>query len=248
MIKLLKLSEIDSTNNFAKKLISLYPLDELNNMVICAHKQTHGRGVGNNKWLSEPYKNLTFSIIHLPHYLNLNEIFFLSKTISIALIDYLKSHNVPAYIKWPNDIIVNNKKISGILIENSIAKQKIKYSIIGIGLNINQTQFPPQINATSLALATGKNYNLSEEFNILLEKIFFWLNQLENKNFSKINKIYFENLYLLNKISLFKEKEHIFEGKIIGVDNYGRLIIDIPSQKKQKIYSQKQIQYVQKAI
>ncbi len=246
MVNLLKISEIDSTNDFAKKLLSFYPLEELNNTVICAQVQTKGRGVGTNKWISEPYKNLTFSIIHCPDYLLLEQVFYLSKAVSVAIAEFLYSQGIKAEIKWPNDILCLAKKCAGILIENSISAihKKIKYSVIGIGLNVNQTDFPENINAISMKNVTGKDYDLNYVLEKLLESIFYWFDHLKQRRFDIIDAQYFSRLYMFDRPGLFRSNGHIFRGKIKGVDQYGRLILEIPQENSLKLFRQKEIEFL----
>ncbi len=245
MVNILKLREIDSTNNFAKQLVKLYTAEELNNTVVCAQAQTNGRGTGNNKWISEPGKNLTFSIIHIPSYLYIDELFYLSKAISLAITTFLESHEIECAIKWPNDILVGTEKIAGILIENSIAGTKIRYSIIGIGLNVNQTQFPPGINATSMKLITGKEYDLNTVLTQLLEKIYFWLEKLQQSKFDIIDNEYLKRLYLYKQQARFKKNGEYIDGIIVGVDQFGRLLLDVPQRNALYSFNQKEIELVQ---
>ncbi len=242
MLKIIKLKKIDSTNDFAKRLFEYFNIDELNKTVICAQEQTNGRGTGNNKWISEPRKNLTFSIIYQPKNLALDEIFYLSKAVSCGIVDYLKALNIPAQIKWPNDIYVYDKKICGILIENAILGHRIHYSIIGIGLNVNQTNFDASLNATSIKLILNKEINLTWALNQLLDKIFHWLELLEQNHFDKIDQFYSNHLYLLGQKAAFKRDGHILNGKIIGVDQFGRLVLQTANTKDFQTFTQKEIE------
>ena len=242
MYKIIKLKKIDSTNNFAKLLFEYYKLEELDRTVICTQQQTNGRGTGNNKWISEPGKNLTFSIIYAPQNLPLDQIFYLSKTISCGIVDFLQMLGIKAKIKWPNDIYVNDKKICGILIENSILGHRIHYSIIGIGLNVNQTHFPGDLNATSIKLILNQEIELSWALEQLLDKIFYWLDTLEQNKFDQIDQFYLDHLYLLGKKAAFRRDGHILDAKIIGVDNFGRLILQTSDTQSYQTFNQKEIE------
>jgi len=246
MIKYLKLKEINSTNDYARRLLEIYSINEINNTVICTHTQTDGRGVGKNKWYSEPGKNLTFSLIHSPDYLPLEVIFYLSKAVSCSIVDFLEKNNIETKIKWPNDIICKNKKCAGILIENIISSihREIKASIIGIGLNVNQIVFPLDLNATSMSLLTSKFYDLSYLLNELVEKIYKWLEILEKKDFYTIDKFYLLHLFSFNKENLFRSGNKFFKGTIRGVDQYGRLILELSEKKLQKLFWQKEIEFL----
>jgi len=148
---------LDSTNNEAKRELSR--LDNLS--VVAAVKQTAGRGRGSHTWTSKPGENLTFSIIlKLPvTFLDAQEAARIMQLCSVSLCELLEGEGVKPRIKWPNDIWVADKKIAGILIENSFSKGYVVSSIIGIGLNLNQKEFDPLLpNPSSLALLTGKYY------------------------------------------------------------------------------------------
>ncbi len=246
MVSYLKLKEIDSTSDFAHRLLNMYSPYELNNTVIFAQYQTKGRGVGNNKWHSARGKNLTFSIIHCPDYLLIEQTFYLSKTISCAIVDFLESLGIDARIKWPNDIICYDSKCAGILIENTVSSvhKKIKSSVIGVGLNVNQTKFPEDLNAISIKLVTGRQYDLGYLLEKVVDKIFMWLETLKDRKFDVIDSFYFVHLYLFNKLTRFRSDDQEFEGKIQGVDQYGRLILEIPEQNSLKLFWQKEIEFL----
>ena len=159
------LDQIDSTNDEAARRIS-----ELDNLsVLSARTQSAGRGQRQNMWLSEPEANLTFSIIlKLSDFMAKDQI-AISAVTAISIVELLSKYNIPAEIKWPNDIYVGNDKISGILIEHSIKGRKISHSIIGIGLNINQCNFDVSIpNPTSMVQYLR---NLDNKFATNEEKI-----------------------------------------------------------------------------
>ena len=149
------LDTIDSTNSEA-----LRRLPELaGGTVLAAREQTEGRGQRGNTWFTEPGKNLTFSIVLKQLPLQAARSVRLNYLTSVAVASFLESHGVKAAIKWPNDIYVEGRKICGMLIENTLGPGgQVMASVIGIGINMNQTAFPQLANATSLALCTGKEY------------------------------------------------------------------------------------------
>ncbi|MBN2519277.1 MAG: biotin--[acetyl-CoA-carboxylase] ligase [Bacteroidales bacterium] len=222
---LIHLESIDSTNNYANKLVKEKEIQE--GTIIWANHQISGRGHGSNYWESEPGKNLTFSIIYHPDFLHIDDHFYISRFISLGLTDFLEKEIENVSIKWPNDIFVENKKIAGILIENTIIKDKITTSIIGIGLNVNQNKFTSDApNPVSLSQIMNKEYDLNK----LLESVIHYIDKryLELKSNEKkgIFLDYLEKLYKLNCYSQFKLKEKYFEGKIIGTTAKGKLIIE----------------------
>ncbi|MBO6044736.1 MAG: biotin--[acetyl-CoA-carboxylase] ligase [Bacteroidales bacterium] len=156
---------VESTNDEARRLIS-----ELDNLsVIAARCQTAGRGQGDHKWHSRPGENLTFSAVLkfgngglAP--LAARDALLITETVTLALRLYLERHGVKARIKWPNDIYVGDRKICGILIENILHGQDVASSIIGIGLNLNQVDFPSDLpNPVSLSQLTGGRFDVEEE-------------------------------------------------------------------------------------
>lgn len=155
------LERVDSTNDEARRHIS-----EIDNLsVVSALEQTKGRGQRGNRWSSQPGENLTFSLVVKDFRIKANEQSAISQTTALSLVDLLSRHEIKARIKWPNDIYADDEKICGILIENSLKGSEIDWSIIGIGLNVNQTTFPEDLpNPTSMKLCTGNSnpYNTRE--------------------------------------------------------------------------------------
>ena len=155
------LERVDSTNDEARRHIS-----EIDNLsVVSALEQTKGRGQRGNRWSSQPGENLTFSLVVKDFRIKANEQSAISQATALSLVDLLSRHEIKARIKWPNDIYTGDEKICGILIENSLKGSEIDWSIIGIGLNVNQTAFPEDLpNPTSMKLCTGNSnpYNTRE--------------------------------------------------------------------------------------
>ena len=155
------LERVDSTNDESRRHIS-----EIDNLsVVSALEQTKGRGQRGNRWSSQPGENLTFSLVVKDFRIKANEQSAISQATALSLVDLLSRHEIKARIKWPNDIYAGDEKICGILIENSLKGSEIDWSIIGIGLNVNQTAFPEDLpNPTSMKLCTGNSnpYNTRE--------------------------------------------------------------------------------------
>lgn len=155
------LDTVDSTNSESKRRI--LKIDNLS--VVSALEQTKGRGQRGNRWSSQPGENLTFSLVVKDFRIKANEQSAISQATALSLVDLLSRHEIKARIKWPNDIYAGDEKICGILIENSLKGSEIDWSIIGIGLNVNQTAFPEDLpNPTSMKLCTGNSnpYNTRE--------------------------------------------------------------------------------------
>ena len=226
---LIKLSAVDSTNNYLKSLLSKSePLPE--GTVIMADDQFAGKGQQQNTWHSEPKKNLTFSILLNPKFLPIGKQFLLNMAVSLginkALSKYL-SNDVS--IKWPNDIYYQNKKLGGVLIENTIVGSVLKNSVIGIGLNVNQQYFPAELKdkATSIYQILQEDVNLEmilAEICSLIESMYL---QLRASNDTLIKDAYVSNLYRINKLASYRQNGEVFEGTIKGVSEGGLLSIDV---------------------
>jgi len=153
---------LDSTNLKLKELTKNETLPELS--VVMARKQTKGRGQLGNSWESEAGKNLTFSILIKPLFIQIHQQFCITQLVTLALMDILKPLYNNVSIKWPNDIYADNKKMGGILIENNIKGNNINESFIGIGLNLNQTIFKSNApNPISLCQLTLSNQNKNQQ-------------------------------------------------------------------------------------
>ena len=162
------LDRAESTNRSVRELSGR--LDNLS--VIAAYEQTAGRGQGTHSWHSTPGANLTFSILLRPRNLMARDLLLITCATTLGIRDYMLEHGVEARIKWHNDIWVGMRKICGILIENVLDGEMIAESIIGIGLNINETDWPPELpNPVSLKQLTGKDYDPREELPLLHTKI-----------------------------------------------------------------------------
>jgi len=239
---IIKLNTVTSTNDEAKKYINVTQTIDFTSII--ANEQTKGRGQRENNWHSETSKNLLFSIITKSTFLKPTEQFYLSKVISLGIIEYLNNKKNGFKIKWPNDIYYKNKKICGILIENSISGSTIKNSIIGIGININQNAFPNYLpNAISLSNILEKEFSLEIEFEYLLNKIYESYSLLKEKKITKIDNLYHKYLYRINTTSNFKDKSGMFTGKIIGTLPEGMLQIKT-SEQKTRTYNFKEVEFL----
>ena len=233
--EIVRIDELGSSNNYAATQLLTKRLPE--GIVFVANSQVDGRGQAANKWESEPNKNLTFSICLYPDFLEIIRQFEISKAISLGVVDFLKELTNDVSIKWPNDIYIGTKKVAGILIENSIRLDKISSCIVGIGLNVNQQEFIGDApNPVSLSRITGQIYNLGESLSNLCFKIDARYHQLRNGDFGQIDDDYIEMLYNLGRWSPYSDENGDFEGKILGVDQIGRLMIETRSGKINKYH------------
>ncbi|MDD2634104.1 MAG: biotin--[acetyl-CoA-carboxylase] ligase [Bacteroidales bacterium] len=222
-MKFVKQNIIKSTNVFASELLNNKDLND--ETVVYACFQTNGRGLAQNKWHSEENKNLLFSIINFPN-IDVESHFCLNMIISLAICDYLFLKGVKAKIKWPNDIYVNNSKIAGILVENDFYGNIIKSSVIGVGLNLNQVDFPNEIpNPVSLKNLTNTDYNIDDEIRVISKIISDKIRKYKSLDFIDIKVKYLKYLYRLNIESSFMIKEQIFTAKIVDVRKTGHIVI-----------------------
>lgn len=188
--------------------------------------QTNGRGQRGNHWQAEPDQNLMLSIILKPNFLLASDQFYLNMVVSLAVFDALKTYLPEKLkVKWPNDIYFDNQKLGGILIENSIQGNFLSSSIVGIGLNVNQLSFE-NANACSLRNVLGNEIDLGILLASVLERIEHFYFVLKNQDFIFLKNEYLKILFRLNEWHQFKKSSLVFNGKIAGVDNFGRLFIE----------------------
>lgn len=162
------LKEAGSTNKVMTDEKSVLP----EGCVICASRQSAGRGQRGNIWESAAGENLTFSLLLRPTFLPVANQTSISQAVSLGIVHYLESKGIASRIKWPNDIYVGNRKICGILIENSLSENNLSESIVGIGLNVNQTTFSASLpNPTSMKAEKSVEFNLKEELPLLVGMI-----------------------------------------------------------------------------
>ncbi len=222
-MKVIKLDAIDSTNDFLKKLVQQQFVE--NYTIITANEQTKGKGQMGSTWNTEKGKNLITSILIKESVSNIEAIFNLNITIAVSIIEALNKQNINNLnIKWPNDIMAENKKIAGILIENSIKENDIIDSIIGIGLNVNQTNFENLPKASSLKNVMNQNFDVDE----ILENIFFQIEKnmerLKNNETDFLWKEYDRYLFKKGKPTLFENvNQERFMGMIQKVNTNGKL-------------------------
>lgn len=220
---IIKLNATHSTNSFLKELCSNNRLNDYT--VVVTENQMSGRGQMGTQWDSETGKNLTASVFVNVSYLNLDANFFISIAASLAIVKTLKQFSIPKLkIKWPNDILSENKKICGILIENIIKQNNLKSTIIGVGMNVNQIEFKGLPLASSLKKITGVNYNLDELLLSFITNLKSYLNLLKQEELNALKTEYEGLLFRKDKPSTFRDSDSdIFSGIIKTVTQSGKL-------------------------
>ena len=234
--------ECHSTNDEAAKMIESQAM-VAEGSVIITNCQTAGRGQRGNSWLSEPEKNLTFSLVIKPSFLLAKDQFYLNKVFSLGLFDYLTGA-LPrkVRVKWPNDLMVDGKKICGMLIENHLQGQTIQHSIVGIGLNVNQQRFSIS-TATSMIAQLRQALVLQDVLEGVLESLEKRYLQLRSAGREHLDEAYCESLYWIGEKHLFKTGAELAEGVITGVDEAGKLKINIDGTTE--YFDLKQIQFLE---
>lgn len=211
-----------STNEFAANMLT-QGLEE--GTIIITDDQKSGKGQRGNFWESKPFLNLTFSLVLKPNFLVLQNQFQLTQVISISIAAVIQSL-VPniVKVKWPNDIYVGNKKIAGILIQNNVKGKELEYSIVGIGINVNQSEF-----SVPTAVSISNLTNTKSDLNGVLNKIYAAISEnyevLKQGGYKLLNNEYHKLLFGLNEIRNF-ESEEKFTGKVVSTDPLGRLLIE----------------------
>jgi len=222
---MMEFPSLGSTNTFALEYLS--ETEPMEGMVISTKRQTAGRGQRGNYWESEPDKNISMSVILYPKFLSATRQFDLSKIVALAVKDVIQAHcNKEVKVKWPNDIYIENRKVAGILIQNSLSGSMLKNAVLGIGININQETFLSDApNPTSLKLETGKEFDLDQVIKELCKYIEVWYLKLKASQQQTINDAYLNSLYRFNEVHQYRivSTDETFTGKIIGIANSGQL-------------------------
>ncbi len=223
-MNLIKLSAIDSTNAELRRRLQRDSLPDLT--VVWALEQTQGKGQRGAEWITDKGKNLTFSILKRFEVLEATDHFRINMLVSNALIHALGALNIPDLtIKWPNDILSGRYKICGILPENSLTGSRILYSIIGIGLNVNQDEFDGLPQAGSLLRVTGNAFDLDDVFLRIYGSLTAVFAGEEINNTHKLRQDYLDNLFGYGQTGTFQIGTEIVTGVITGVDREGRLLL-----------------------
>lgn len=230
----------ESTNTEAQQLLIKNEATEGCTVVTAA--QTKGRGQRGNSWEAEPGKNITLSVILSPSFLLARQQFQLNFSVSLAVLDLLREQGLSgAQVKWPNDLYFQDKKVGGILIENTINSYRIQHSIVGIGLNVNQLHFGTA-TATSLASALGHDLDVESVTVRLLELLEKRYLELRNGKESKLRHEYLQALYRYQEVHPYTVEGQQVLGQIVGIDEDGRLAVEI--DQKLCYFSFKEIAYI----
>jgi BirA family transcriptional regulator, biotin operon repressor / biotin---[acetyl-CoA-carboxylase] ligase len=238
----IRLPEVDSTNTFAMGLVRGTSM-VAEGVVVSAYRQSQGRGQRGNAWYSEAGKNITCSIILRPGFLNAAHQFDLTRAVALGISDLLgnllKEHEVR--IKWPNDIVVirttegqSSKKLCGILIENMLNGNQLGISVVGIGLNINQTDFGEDApRASSVKDLTATEQNLDEVMKRMFGAVEKRYLQLRAGHAPQLRSEYLSRLFRKDEPGRYTDFKTIFDGIITDVAEDGRLVMNCDGKKRE---------------
>lgn len=195
--------------------------------IVWAEHQTAGRGQRGHKWLSPEGENLTFTMVVEPRFLPVAEQFLLCEAMSVALTDTFAAYDIETRIKWTNDIYAGDRKLEGVLIEHNYAGTTLSRSLLGIGINVNQTQFDPSLpNPVSMAQLTGRRYDRREVLETFERCMLRRYEQLEIGDREALQHDYRSRMYALGEMRPFRYPDgSMIRGAIEGVRPSGELIL-----------------------
>ena len=243
-IPLIHINETNSTNNYLQTLCARQQTEEFTTVV--ADFQTSGRGQRGNSWEAEPDKNLLFSFVIFPVFLEAKQQFLISQIVSLAIKEELDTYTTDISIKWPNDIYWKEKKICGILIENDLMGRNISQSIAGIGININQETFHSFApNPVSLRQITGKEFDLFEILKNIVLRIQSYYSLLKKGDTTSIACQYEKSLFRREGMHRYKDANGEFLARIVCVEPEGKLILEDEKLIKRG-YMFKEVEYLLK--
>ena len=240
--EIIHIRETNSTNNYLKELLQTQNVDE--GTVVWADFQSAGKGQRGNGWESEAGKNILFSIVLFPGFIKAGEQFILSQIVSLAVANCLQEYTEGISIKWPNDIYWNEKKICGILLENTILEDNIGHSVAGIGININQENFRSDApNPVSLKQITNRDYNLEEILKTVVDNINVYYQQIKIGKTDSLIKQYKESLFRKDGYHLYNDGISDFLARIQDVDSSGILILKT-KEGEERHFAFKEVKYI----
>lgn len=241
-VPLIHVSETNSTNNYLLELCNRQQVEELTTVI--ADFQTSGRGQRGNSWESDAKKNLLFSLVFFPTFLEARRQFLISQIVSLAIKEELDSYTSDISIKWPNDIYWKEKKIVGMLIENNWMGHFVSQSIAGIGINIHQEVFRSSApNPVSLWQITGKQYDIFEILRNIISRVQSYYDLLCKEQTELITTRYEKALFRKEGFHKYKDKDGEFLAQFICVEPEGKLILEDEKQIKRG-YMFKEVEYL----
>ncbi|KAA6346830.1 Bifunctional ligase/repressor BirA [termite gut metagenome] len=241
-VPLIRLVETDSTSRSLTSLCKQSRIEEFT--VVLSDFQTAGRGQQDNTWEAEKGKNLLFSFVLYPSFLEARNQFLLSQIIALSVKEELDEWASGFSVKWPNDIYWENRKVCGILIENDLLGSRIERSIAGIGLNINQKEFhSPAPNPVSLTQITGNAHDLLSILGRLMERCIRYYELLRQGEKDTITERYRQSLFWKEGLHPYADKNGTFTARVIRVNPGGALILEDESGRERE-YAFKEVKHI----
>lgn len=227
------LPQVNSTNSYAIEMLKNVNLAE--GTVVHAAEQTEGRGQRGSLWKTENTSNLTASLVLKPTFLDLKNQHYLYQISALACYDALAeiidNSQFDIKIKWPNDIIVNKQKIAGILIENNVSQAQLSWTVIGVGINVNQTIFDEQFNATSLKALLNRDIKVESVLALFCKRFEKHYLLLKSGRFDQIRANYLKHFFRLNNWMDFEINGEIKTMFVQGMSDDGLLWLTDSNQR-----------------
>ncbi|MCL5020816.1 MAG: biotin--[acetyl-CoA-carboxylase] ligase [Bacteroidetes bacterium] len=224
-----RFGKIDSTNSY---LLGLGDEGFPEGTVAVADEQTDGRGRFGRKWESESLSNLLFSILLRPGFLNRDEVFILTFSAAVAVAEALENvAGVSPELKWPNDVLLDGKKVCGILLESSFEASRLNYLVLGAGLNVNQSSFPAEIRdkATSLSIITGRKFDREEVLSTILARFGSVYETLKARDFYSVMKRWRNRSKMFGRKIELRLADRVIEGILEEVTDDGAILVGTSS-------------------
>ncbi len=238
---MMELGHVDSTNRFAR---NYRPVRPVRISLVTAEYQTAGKGAGTNTWESAEGENLLFSLIVQPSMVQANHVFVLSEAMSLSVCKALETIGQGFSIKWPNDIYHNDHKIAGMLIENDIVGHHIGRSIMGVGININQTAFVSDApNPISLAQILGEPIERRFIMEAVMEQFNTLYAMVEQGREEELHQQYLERLYRKGTYHAYCDENGQFEAQILDVEPNGHLLLQ-DMEGRTRRYAFKEVSFI----
>ncbi len=231
------LKEVGSTNSYLKEKV------DRTNVLVTADYQTMGRGQGQNTWESEAERNLLFSIKVSPSHVLAKDQFVLSMAGALSIEKALEAYGSGFSLKWPNDIYYHDSKISGTLIETTIVGRSISDCIFGIGVNVNQKEFPSAPNPISLSQITKREMNREELLADIIKHFEKYYKRVEKGDYEGIYTEYNARLYRKQEYFSYEDKGGVFVARILRVEHDGHLLLEDESKALRK-YEFKELKFI----
>jgi BirA family transcriptional regulator, biotin operon repressor / biotin---[acetyl-CoA-carboxylase] ligase len=242
MSNILYLDETASTNLYLQKLLERKTPEACT--AVATFRQTHGRGQKGNLWLSQPDCNISYSLYFKPEFLPVKNQFIVSQITALTVKKVVDEYAKGFSIKWPNDIYHHDQKIAGILIESQLNGGLVNWMVIGIGINVNQLDFPSQIpHAVSLSQLTHQQHDLKELTEKLHHRLSQELGKMTTENEEEIQRYYLNNLYRRDGFHPYRTAEKVFNAKTRGISSQGNLILENEDGDVTE-YTFKEVEYV----